>query len=140
MKNGTIKNNGQELYYEIHGEGAPLVLIMGIGYDASLWGLYQVPALSKEFQVIVFDNRDVGRSSKANGPYTIADMADDVAGLMDGLQIKRAHMLGISMGGMIALEFALRHPERVDKLILPSGTSAPRPGLPSLIPSQFGTL
>ena len=123
MKNGTIKNNGQELYYEIHGEGAPLVLIMGIGYDASLWGLYQVPALSKEFQVIVFDNRDVGRSSKANGPYTIADMADDVAGLMDGLQIKRAHMLGISMGGMIALEFALRHPERVDKLIL-SGTGA----------------
>jgi 3-oxoadipate enol-lactonase len=123
MKSGTIKNNGQELYYEVHGEGAPLVLIMGIGYDATLWGLYQIPVLSKEFQVVAFDNRDVGRSSQATGPYTIADMADDVAGLMDGLHIEHAHMLGISMGGMIAQEFALRHPDRLDKLIL-SGTGA----------------
>ena len=123
MKSGTIKSNGQELYYEIHGEGAPLVLIMGIGYDATLWGLHQVPALSQMYQVVVFDNRDVGRSSKATGPYSIADMADDVAGLMDGLQIKHAHVLGISMGGMIAQEFALRHPNRLDKLIL-TGTGA----------------
>src|SRR3990172_9135425 len=91
---------------------------MGIGYDASLWGLYQVPAFSPAFQVIVFDNRDVGRSSQATAPYTIADMADDVAGLLDGLQVQRAHLLGISMGGMIALEFALRHPKRLDKLVL----------------------
>ena len=123
MRNGTIKSNGQELYYEIHGQGAPLVLIMGIGYDATLWSLYQIPELSKQFQVIAFDNRDVGRSSQAIGPYTIADMADDVVGLMDGLQIKRAHLLGLSMGGMIAQEFALRHPDRLDKLIL-SGTGA----------------
>jgi pimeloyl-ACP methyl ester carboxylesterase len=123
VKSGTIESNGQQLYYEVHGEGAPLVLIMGIGYDATLWGLQQVPELSKKFKVVVFDNRDVGRSSRATGPYTIADMADDVAGLMDGLQIKRAHVLGLSMGGMIAQEFALRHPDRLDKLIL-TGTGA----------------
>jgi 3-oxoadipate enol-lactonase len=123
MKNGTVAANGQQIYYEIHGEGEPLIMIMGIGYDATLWGLYQVPAFSSRFQVIVFDNRDVGRSSKATAPYTIADMADDVAGLMDGLGIERAHVLGISMGGMIAQEFALRHPKRLNKLIL-TGTGA----------------
>ena len=122
MKNGTINSNGQELYYEIHGVGEPLILIMGIGYDATLW-MNQIPAFSQEFQVIAFDNRDVGRSSQAAGAYTIADMADDVAGLMDGLQIERAHVLGISMGGMIAQEFALRYPHRVNKLIL-TGTGA----------------
>lgn len=123
MNSGTVKSNGQELYYEIHGEGTPLILIMGIGYDATLWGLHQVPAFSREYQVIVFDNRDVGRSSQASGAYTIADMADDVAGLMDGLGIKRAHVIGISMGGMIAQELALLHPNRLDKLIL-TGTGA----------------
>jgi pimeloyl-ACP methyl ester carboxylesterase len=123
MKSGIVNSNGQKLYYEVHGEGAPLVLIMGIGYDATLWGLHQVPAFSQEFQVIGFDNRDVGRSSKANGPYTIADMADDVAGLLDGLEVDRAHVLGISMGGMIAQEFALRHPTRLDRLVL-TGTGA----------------
>ena len=68
--------------------------------------------------MIVFENRDVGRSSQATAAYTIADMADDVAGLLDGLEVQRAHLLGISMGGMIALEFALRHPKRLDKLVL----------------------
>jgi len=123
MKTGHIDSNGQKLYYEVHGDGTPLVLIMGIGYDATLWGLHQIPAFSREFQVIAFDNRDVGRSSQATGPYTVADMADDVAGLLDGLGIDRAHVLGISMGGMIALEFALRYPERLDRLIL-TGTGA----------------
>jgi len=123
MKGGTVESNGQKLYYEMHGEGAPLILIMGIGYDATLWEMHQIPAFSREFQVIVFDNRDVGRSSQATGPYSIADMADDVAGLLDGLEVGRAHVLGISMGGMIAQEFALRHPARLDKLVL-TGTGA----------------
>ena len=73
-QSGTVQANGQALYYEVHGEGPPLVLVMGIGYDSSLWTLEQVPVLSTQFQVILVDNRDAGRSSKARQPYTIADM------------------------------------------------------------------
>ena len=98
---------------------------MGIGYDATLWTLAQVPALSQTFQVVIFDNRDAGRSSNAAGQYTIADMADDVASLMDALDIPRAHLLGLSMGGMIAQEFALRHPGRLRRLVLSGCGAAP---------------
>ena len=124
-QSGTVQANGQELYYEIHGDGPPLVLVMGIGYDSSLWTLAQVPALSTQFQVILVDNRDAGRSSKARQPYTIADMADDLAGLLDALGIQRTHLLGLSMGGMIALEFALRHGDRLDRLVLAGTGAAP---------------
>jgi 3-oxoadipate enol-lactonase len=124
-KSGTVRANGQELYFEVHGEGPPLVMVMGIGYDATLWTLAQVPELSRRFQVVIFDNRDVGRSSKAATPYTVADMADDVAGLMDALAIERAHLLGLSMGGMIALEFALRHAGRLHRLVLSGCGAAP---------------
>src|SRR6478609_5507680 len=79
-RSGTVRANGQELYYEIHGQGPPLVLLMGIGYDSSLWTLQQVPVLLTRFSVVLLDNRDAGRSSRADHPYTIADMADDVAG------------------------------------------------------------
>lgn len=122
MVDGIAVSNGQELYFEIAGDGPPLVLIMGIGYDSTLW-MKQVPELSEHFQVITFDNRDVGRSSEADAPYAIEDMADDVAGLLDQLGIERAHILGLSMGGQIAQRFALRHPDRVERLIL-SGTGA----------------
>src|SRR5688572_16270423 len=124
-RSGTVRANGQELYFEIHGEGPPLVLVMGIGYDATLWTIAQLPALSQLFQVVVFDNRDSGRSSKATRPYIIADMADDLAGLMDALDIKRSHVLGLSMGGMIAQEFALRHQERLHRLVLSGCGAAP---------------
>ena len=122
---GTVQANGQELYYELHGEGPPLVLVMGIGYDSSLWTLAQVPVLSTQFQVILVDNRDAGRSSKARHPYTIADMADDLAGLLDALRIQQSHLLGLSMGGMIALEFALRHGDRLNRLVLTGTGAAP---------------
>ena len=79
MKSGYIDTNGQQIYYETHGEGEPLILIMGIGGDSTMWAPYQVPAFSTQYQVIVFDNRDAGHSSKATSSYTIADMADDVA-------------------------------------------------------------
>jgi 3-oxoadipate enol-lactonase len=124
-KSETIRANGQQLYFEIHGDGPPLVLVMGIGYDATLWSLAQVPAFSRHFRVITFDNRDAGRSSKASGAYTIADMADDVAALMDALDVDRAHLLGLSMGGMIAQQVALRHPGRLDRLVLAGCGAAP---------------
>jgi 3-oxoadipate enol-lactonase len=122
---GTAHANGQELYYEVHGDGPPLVLLMGIGYDSSLWTLAQVPALSTQFRVVLMDNRDAGRSSRADHPYRIADMADDVAGLLDTLAIQRTHLLGLSMGGLIAQEFALRHADRLDRLVLTGTGAAP---------------
>ena len=124
-RSGTVRTNGQELYYEIHGQGPPLVLLMGIGYDSSLWTLQQVPVLCTQFSLVLIDNRDAGRSSRADHPYTIADMADDVAGLLDALDIHRTHLLGLSMGSMIGIEFALRHAERLDRLVLAGPNAAP---------------
>jgi pimeloyl-ACP methyl ester carboxylesterase len=122
---GIAAVNGQELHYEVQGEGDPLVLVMGIGYDSSIWKLHQAEALARHFRVVMFDNRDSGRSSRASGPYTIAEMADDVTGLLDTLAIGRAHVLGLSMGSMIAQEFALRHPDRLDRLVLCGTGAAP---------------
>lgn len=124
-RSGTVRMNGQELFYEVHGAGPPLVLVMGIGYDSSLWTLQQVPVLANRFQVVLLDNRDAGRSSRASHPYTIADMADDVAGLLDALDIHRTHLLGLSMGSMIGMEFALRHADRLDRLVLAGPAAAP---------------
>lgn len=124
-RSGTVRANGQQLFYEIHGDGPPLVLVMGIGYDSSLWALQQVPVLSTRFRVVILDNRDVGRSSRAAHPYTIADMADDVAGLLDALEIDRTHLVGLSMGSMIGMEFALRHSDRLDRLVLAGTAAAP---------------
>ena len=106
-----------ELYYEEHGSGDPLVLIMGLAADSMAW-LFQIPDFSKGYRTIVFDNRGVGRSSKPPGPYSIHQMADDTAGLLDVLGIARTHVVGVSMGGMIAQELALRHPQRVRGLVL----------------------
>lgn len=123
VQKGEVQSNGQTLYWESYGEGEPFILIMGIGYDSTLWKLHQVPFFSTNFKTIIFDNRDVGRSSKATKPYSIADMADDLAGLMIGLDIERTHLLGLSMGAMIAQEFALRYPKKLEKLVL-TGTGA----------------
>jgi pimeloyl-ACP methyl ester carboxylesterase len=117
MQSGIVDANGQRLYYEIHGQGEPLLVISGLGGDIIGWGL-QIQPWNKHFQVIVFDNRDAGRSSLAAGPYTIADMAADTVALLRALGIERAHVLGASMGGMIAQELALAHPDMVDKLVL----------------------
>ena len=124
-RSGTVRTNGQQLYFEVHGDGPPLVLVMGIGYDSSLWALEQVPVLSTRFRVVLLDNRDAGRSSRADHPYTVADMADDVIGLLDGLDIHRTHLLGLSMGSMIGMELALRHPDRLDRLVLAGPAAAP---------------
>ncbi|MFQ5961553.1 MAG: alpha/beta fold hydrolase [Candidatus Methylomirabilales bacterium] len=117
MESGFVEANGQKLYYEIHGRGKPLVLIQGLAADATAWAP-QIPAFQQHFKVIAFDNRDVGRSSPAKGPYNIADMAEDTTSLMHALGIKQAYVVGVSMGGMIAQELVLRHPDKVRKLVL----------------------
>jgi 3-oxoadipate enol-lactonase len=104
-------------YYEDQGAGEPLVLIMGLSGDLQAWAL-TAPALSKHFRIITYDNRGAGRTSAPDKPYAIAGMADDLAALLDELQIPKAHILGFSMGGYIAQEFVLKYPNRVDRLIL----------------------
>ncbi|MBM3463784.1 MAG: alpha/beta fold hydrolase [Armatimonadetes bacterium] len=109
-------------YYEVSGEGRPLVLIAGLGTDATSW-LLQVPALGASFRTVVFDNLCVGRSDTVEGPYSPADMADDVAGLLDHLEIPRAVVVGHSLGGFVAQHLALRHPDRVAGLVLAGSAS-----------------
>ena len=111
------KVNGINLYYEVNGQGEPLVMIMGFAGSRAGW-IFQRRAFQKYFQVITFDNRGVGSSDKPCGPYSIRMMAEDTIGLMDHLGIEKAHILGVSMGGYIAQELAINHPERVRKLVL----------------------
>jgi pimeloyl-ACP methyl ester carboxylesterase len=113
----TVEANGQTLYYEVHGEGEPLLCVMGLSADTLAWML-QVPAFSATHRTTIFDNRDVGRSSMADGPYEIADMARDALALADALELDSFHLLGVSMGGAIAQEIALAAPERVRTLTL----------------------
>ena len=112
-----ITVNGIDLYYEESGKGYPLVLISGLGGNSASWLTVQ-NVLSRHYRVIVFDNRGAGRSSSPDKAYSIIQMADDLAGLLEYLKIDKAHVLGHSMGGFTAQEFAFRHPEKINKLIL----------------------
>ena len=112
-----LEVNGQRLYYEEHGEGEPLLCVMGLSADTLAWAL-QVPAWAQHYRTIVFDNRDVGQSSHADGEYEIADMAADTLALADALELDEFHLLGLSMGGTISQEVALAAPERVRTLTL----------------------
>jgi len=112
-----IVQDNRRIYYESHGEGDPLVLIRGLGSNADHW-YAQMPDLSKHYRVITFDNRGIARSTDPGGPFTIPDMAEDTIRLMNALGIKLAHVLGLSLGGMIAQEMAIRHPQRIKGLIL----------------------
>jgi pimeloyl-ACP methyl ester carboxylesterase len=111
------KVNGIEIYYEMHGQGDPLVLIMGLRRNAEWW-YHQIPALSKRFEVLVFDNRGAGRTDMPKMDYSIRLFADDTAGLMEALGISQANILGVSMGGYIAQELSLSYPDRVKRLVL----------------------
>ncbi|HYW75705.1 MAG TPA: alpha/beta fold hydrolase [Gammaproteobacteria bacterium] len=123
----TQKIDNVSLYYELQGSGTPLVLLHGLQGDSSNFADL-VPALARQHQVLVFDQRGSGWSDKPEQPYSMALYADDTARLMDALGIERAHVLGMSMGGMIAQEFALRHPNRLNGLVLgctsPGGPNA----------------
>jgi 3-oxoadipate enol-lactonase len=112
-----MRVNDIEMNYELHGEGAPLVLIMGITGSLEGWRPL-LPAFAAEYRVLIFDNRGAGLTDKPAGPYSTPMMADDTAGLMDALGIESADVYGISMGGMIAQELTLRHPQKVKSLVL----------------------
>jgi pimeloyl-ACP methyl ester carboxylesterase len=124
----TADVNGIRLHYEVHGEGRPLLLILGLSSDISELGKPLIDLLGARSQVIAFDNRGAGRSDKPDAPYSIELMASDALGVMDAAGVARADVLGISLGGRIALELALDHPERVEKLILVSTTARLIPG------------
>jgi pimeloyl-ACP methyl ester carboxylesterase len=113
----TIEANGQTLYYEVHGEGEPLVCVMGLAANSLAWAL-QVQAFAERHRTVIFDNRDVGQSSMAQEQYEIHDMARDTLALADGLGLDSFHLLGYSMGGAISQEVALTAPERVRTLTL----------------------
>lgn len=113
------KTNGSlETYYEIEGDGPPVVFIGGLSQDHVGWML-QVPAVAAAgYRCVTFDNRDAGQTAPGTGPYTIRRMADDTLDLMDAIGVPSAHIVGLSMGGMIAQEMAMASPDRVSSLTL----------------------
>ncbi len=115
-----VKVGDLGIHYEASGEGSPLLLIMGLGANLDWWDPRLVEGLSRDFRTIRFDNRGTGRSDDSAEEYTMRRLAEDAAGLLDSLGVARAHILGISMGGMIAQELALAHPEKIGRLVLAS--------------------
>ena len=114
----SVDASGTELRYERAGEGEPLLLIQGMSATHLAWGRLFLDELERSFECVVFDNRGMGLSGRAELPFTIADLAADTAGLLDALALETAHVVGISMGGMIAQELALAHPERIRTLTI----------------------
>jgi pimeloyl-ACP methyl ester carboxylesterase len=114
----TIDIAGTELYYERRGEGEPLLLIQGLGGNSLHWGEGFLGGLEDGFELVLYDHRGAGRSGPLEGEHTITDLAMDAVGLLDALGIESAHVVGISMGGMVAQEVALQSPERVRTLTL----------------------
>jgi pimeloyl-ACP methyl ester carboxylesterase len=110
--------SGVALYYEIVGEGPPLFLINGYRLSGYAWPRAFVARMATRCTVILFDNRGTGRSDKPADGYDLANLANDVVALLDDLNIARMHLLGYSMGGAIAQEVAIRHADRVGRLIL----------------------
>ncbi len=126
----TIDVNGITLAYRICGEGYPLVMINGFASTMDSWNPPVLEELARHFRVIIFDNRGTGYSSASDEPFSIPLFAADTFALMDTLGIARAHVLGLSMGASIAQEMILARPERVEKLILVSGTCGGDAGIP----------
>lgn len=117
--------DGAKIYYDVHGAGTPFLLVSGFGSNATVYWA-NIPRLAERFRVIAMDPRGSGRSDVAPGPYTMAMLAGDCAAVLDANAVETAHVLGTSMGGMIAQNFAVLYPERLRRLVLacttPGGT------------------
>jgi pimeloyl-ACP methyl ester carboxylesterase len=112
-----VETNGIRLAYEERGTGEPLVLIMGLGADGQVWDLH-AQFYAQKFRCFLVDNRGTGHSDKPPGPYSTAQMADDYAGLIRKLHLGKVRVAGISMGGAVAQQLAIRHPDLVRSLVL----------------------
>ena len=112
-----VENRGARIYWDEQGSGEPLLLIMGLSYPSYMWHRSR-PYLAKRFRTIALDNRGVGQSDAPPGVYSMALMAGDATAVLDAASVETAHVFGVSMGGMIAQEFALQYPNRVRSLIL----------------------
>lgn len=110
--------NGRRLHYLRRGAGEPLLLIQGLSGNHLHWGERFLSRLEPAFETIAYDHRGIGLSDPTPAGYTIADLADDAAGLLDAVDLESAHVMGVSMGGMVAQELALRAPQRVRSLTL----------------------
>ncbi len=120
----TVHVNDIDMYYEIHGEGYPLVMILGMGMNVASFNNPDIIRMfAEQYQVIASDNRGVGRTGKPDEPFTVETMAQDTIGLMDALGIRRAHVKGGSLGGAVAQILAAEHPERVNGLVLSGAAS-----------------
>lgn len=121
MTEQLARSGNVTLSYSVEGDGDEAVLlIMGLGGRAADWGSTFPSALARRYRVIRFDNRGVGRSPKATGGYSLSDLAKDATAVLDAEGVQRAHVVGYSMGGMIAQLIALEHPDRVERLVLVS--------------------
>jgi len=115
-------------YYELVGDGEPLILIPGLANTCRMWDPV-IPDLAQFFSLILIDNRGIGQSVARKAPRSLADLASDIVELFDHLQIDRAHVLGVSLGGVIAQRLAIDHPSRLDRLVLVSCADAFSPYL-----------
>ena len=120
----TVTHDGLPIAYWVEGDGPPVVWLQGLNADHTAWAA-QIAAFRAGYQCILIDNRDVGRSGRATGPYRLADMAGDVRAVLDALEVADAHVIGLSMGGGIAQELALEWPEWVRSLTLVSSFARP---------------
>ena len=119
MITGLARADGADIAFNVRGEGpSTVLLVMGLAGRSGDWGEPFPSALARHHRVITFDNRGTGKSTHAPGPYTLRSMARDAIAVLDEVDVDRAHVLGISMGGMIAQQIAISHRDRVDRLVL----------------------
>lgn len=140
-RSSPVRIGDIEMAYQVHGKGPALVMIMGFRGTMDLWDPNVIKALSTHFKVIVFDNRGMGGTTAGNREFTIEQFADDTAGLLDALGVDRAHVLGWSMGTEVALELTLRHPDKIDKLVLCAGDCSMQafPPAPDVLEKLYDT-